>query len=793
MLLLFLLLVCLSVFGQTDSILYDFTNSLVKPYQNYFSLPREHMYTHFNKSCYVPGDDIWFKCYVINPQTKLPSLITKNLIVELYYPDGRLLQQKVLYAENGVADNVFTLDFDSPGGQYFFRAYTNWMRNFTDLSDITSTLTVVGEQQISLEAEAPVDVQLLPESGTLLEGVINKVAVKAIDANGMGVKLHGDILNDMGEVIHSFALNDLGIGSFSTSAVPGLKLHCRMIHADGKETMHPLPVADQQGVVAQVNTFSKNNVYVNIATNAQTIFRVQTFYMMIHNNGDGVLLASFQLSPEKTSQPFVLDKSEFLNGVNCLTVFNENMEPVAERLFYVSNATIKGGIQVEGEVKYSTMALKIKASDAMGNPVVSNLSISVLPGGTSSNKFTNHLMADVLLQSGLRGMVQNPAYYFEDQNNRRAEDLDNLLLTQGWRKYNWKEIVDTMPTTISYEFEQGFTIIGEVKAWLNRKSNAKARVSFFSFENKIFDIIETDSMGRFSFANLFFPELAHVHLTALNERGTGWNREISSSVLPEYKADSIIEVPDFYHDHQREQEPSLPQLFSDVILIDGVTVEARKIQSPFENSVYGGKMGRSIEITTENVNNYSSVQDLLLREFNVSSRYNHESNNWDINMGRGPVTLMGDNPNPAFFLNDIITQDFEWLFSLNVNDIEAISVDKTGFGMGIQGANGAIYVITRTTPLYENREIGNINRLIVKGYANPVAYYVPKYALLPPSPVFTKYATIFWHPNVITDQAGIATLAFEFPFNIDSVDVRIEGITDDGIIFLENQRMAIKH
>jgi hypothetical protein len=781
----------LSVSGQTDSTLYDFTNNMVIPYHNYFSLPREHIYTHFNKSCYVPGDDIWFKSYVINPETKLPSLITKNLIVELYYPDGKLLEQKVLYVENGFADNVFNLDFDSPGGNYIFRAYTNWMRNFTDLADITSYLTVVGEQQGSKEADFHVDVQLMPESGTLLEGLVNKVAIKAVDANGMGIKLDGDILNDMGEVVNTFEINDLGIGSFPISVIPGMKLHCRMIHPNGEETMYPLPVAEQQGVIAQVNTFSNNNVYVNIASNDQTILRAQTFYLMIHNNGNGLLLASFQLSPGKTNQPFVFDKSEFLNGVNCLTVFNENVEPVAERLFYISNATIKGNIKIEGEVKYSTVALKIKASDTMENPVVSNLSISVLPGGTSSNNFGNNLMADVLLQSGLRGMVQNPAYYFEEGDSKRIEDLDNLLLTQGWRKYNWKEIMDTIPADITYEFEQGFTIIGEVKAWLGRKSDAKTQVSFFSFETKLFDVMETDSIGRFSFGNLYFPELAHIHLTALNDRGTGWNREISSSVIPEYKADSVIEVPDYYHYHRGENEPSTPQLFSDVILIDGVTVVANKVESPFENSVYRPAMGRTLEVTKENINRYSSVQDLLQKEFNVLARYNSENYKWDVHMGRGILTLQGENPDPVFILNDIITPDLDWLFSLNVNDIEAISVDKTGFGMGVRGANGTILVITRTTPLYEDWEIGNINRLIVKGYASPATYYVPKYAFLPPSPVFTKYATIFWHPNVITDQEGSATLEFESPFNIDSVDVRIEGITDDGVIFLENQRIAI--
>jgi hypothetical protein len=128
-----------------------------------------------------------------------------------------------------------------------------------------------------------------------------------------------------------------------------------------------------------------------------------------------------------------------------------------------------------------------------------------------------------------------------------------------------------------------------------------------------------------------------------------------------------------------------------------------------------------------------------------------------------------------------------------VMDIEAIAVDKTGLGFGIRGAGGAIIVKTRTTPLYGYRDKINVNTLVVRGYSNPVAYYLPKYEVLPPDPLFTKYAGIYWNPDLVTGDDGEAMIRFEFPFALDSVDVRIEGMTGEGIIFLEEQRVSLEY
>ena len=461
--------------GQNSFPISDFEDAIVDPYLDYFSLPQEQIYTHFNKSSYLPGDAIWFKCYAFNPKSKLPSIVTKNLIVELYRPDGKLVDQKILHVEQGVADHVFFLDMDYPTGEYTFRAHTSWMKNFDDLSNFSTYLNVIGSQPKDTLTDNKIDVQFLPESGTLLEGLTNKVGIKAVDVNGKGVRLSGDIIDEKGVLIKSFELNKLGMGSVILDITQNMKLNCRIYLTEGQHLIYHLPLAEKQGIIAQVNQY-KDKIFVKVATNKQSILNEQTFYLMVHNRGQIQLIYSIKLNPEEKATLLEIDKSELINGVNCLTIFNGNYEPVAERLFYTNNTDIKGEVKENFTFSKDTLSLNISSLDMFGKLVSSNLSLSVLPGGSSSNNFSNSLIADILLKSGLKGKIEEPNYYFEDKDTVRLIDLDNLLITQGWRKYNWQLIKDSTSKVLEYDIEKGFTVNGKVKKWSKRNSNENCQV-----------------------------------------------------------------------------------------------------------------------------------------------------------------------------------------------------------------------------------------------------------------------------------------------------------------------------
>ena len=103
-----LMLVNIFSFGINDSIPGVLINEKINiPYSQHYSVPREQVYIHFNKSGYLPGETIWFTAYVFNPSTGLQSKLTTNLYVELFDPSGKLLAQKNLFVKQGIAFNDF--------------------------------------------------------------------------------------------------------------------------------------------------------------------------------------------------------------------------------------------------------------------------------------------------------------------------------------------------------------------------------------------------------------------------------------------------------------------------------------------------------------------------------------------------------------------------------------------------------------------------------------------------------------------------------------------------------------
>ena len=107
-------------------------SSFLKSYTDYTEASREIIHVHLNKSAYLEGEDIGFTAYVFDKSTKQPSLSTTNLYVNLVDDTNNVVKKALLKVDNGVASNVFTIDTTLTTGNYTFKAYTNWMRNFNE-------------------------------------------------------------------------------------------------------------------------------------------------------------------------------------------------------------------------------------------------------------------------------------------------------------------------------------------------------------------------------------------------------------------------------------------------------------------------------------------------------------------------------------------------------------------------------------------------------------------------------------------------------------------------------------
>jgi len=786
---------CFNSFGQVDQVLLPFNSNVVDRYLEYYSLPREHVYTHFNKSCYLPGDDIWFECYVFDPATSLPGSVSLNLYVELYNPNGKLCSQKILFIGNGRASYVFSLEQASMPGKYTFRAYTNWMKNFGLPYQLISFIQVLGDQtNVNENTNQEYDVQFFPESGTFLEGCLNTIAVKVLDQNGQGVKAKGEILNFKNDTLTTFELNELGMGSFSLFAKESISFSCNVHFPNGKTIEYPLPTIETKGLITKILPLFEDKVRVIAISNQASIESEMKFFIAIHSNGLVCKTGLFYLSPKNTTALIDIKKEELINGVNCLTIFNEEFQPVAERIFFVRNEEIHGSLNIESKYAGDTISLNLLATDSKGLPEAAALSLSVLPSGTVSNKFTNSLLAEILLESGIKGYIENPQYYFEIQNYDRQRDLDALLMTQGWRKYDWKEILQDKIGQPLYDAELGFTIEGEVKNWIKGKSEANTEIVLTSPQNNVTAFGEVDSTGKFQFINLLFTDSTGILLTALDKNGKGWNRSITAKQINIYSPDSLINTGTYYSFRYPISEPSSFSIIPDFIELKEVEIISKKAEkaSPFKDSFFGPKNGKYVEITQENYTRYTCMENLLKREFNIDMHI-EDLDKVTVDMHRGPSSLSRD-IQPVLIINDIPMTDLSYLATIPLNDIEVVAINKSvDYNLGSGGGGGSILIKTRIKPFEWDKAV-ETNRKYIKlqGYAPPIAYYSPKYTQLPSSQVYANYAAIFWAPNIKTDADGKATIQFFVPKGLNGLEMRFEGISSIGTIFLDEFNVSLE-
>jgi len=164
------------------------------------SILYEKVYLHIDRELYSPGDNIWFKSYLVSGINNKLIPGYKNIYVQLISSSGEVVENRLLLSNNGTAVGDFKLSTTLKDGFYTIRAHTKYQKNFGDESFFHKKI-VISASKNSLEINqiivdknpTKIDVSFLPESGNLIENAINHVAFKAVDESGKGVLLEVQI------------------------------------------------------------------------------------------------------------------------------------------------------------------------------------------------------------------------------------------------------------------------------------------------------------------------------------------------------------------------------------------------------------------------------------------------------------------------------------------------------------------------------------------------------------------------------------------------------------------------
>jgi hypothetical protein len=493
----------LNVYAQND-------NSVVKnAVSGLKTLMGDHViekaYLHFDKPYYAAGDTIYFKAYVTLGEQHELSKASAVLHVDLIDPGNSIVNSIKLPLVNGVGWGDFSLPFSYPKGNYRIRAYTRYMQNapdyfFDQTLQVGSLMTSKSAAQ-NPETGQKVDLQFFPEGGQLVTAMISKVAFKAVGPDGLGINLRGVVLDNKGQPVATFTPSHLGMGSFYFLPEAGKTYSAKVTFADGSQNTFSLPAAVEKGIALAVKD-TLDKISIEIHSNQAYLQENMNKQISVVVYGSGTVnTVNTRLDSRRLG--FDIPNNQFPTGVVLVTLFSQNGEPLSERLVFVQNPDLVNLTVNSNKSSYSKrerVSVEVKALDK-GAGTQGHFSVSVIDENkvpfNDDNATT--ILSYLLLSADLKGHIEQPNYYFSHNTDKTTADLDALMLTQGYRRFIWKQLLEGNAPAFSYQPEKTIMITGSAKT----KSGTPAKgldVMLVGAHSTLVD--KTDNNGKFVFENL---------------------------------------------------------------------------------------------------------------------------------------------------------------------------------------------------------------------------------------------------------------------------------------------------
>ncbi|AGC75413.1 hypothetical protein LX97_00111 [Nonlabens dokdonensis] len=771
-LLCFLLLCCWSLSAQNEN-----DDVLSKTYTTFNNIPQEVAYLHLNKSTYIKGEQIAFTAYVLDKLSKNPSAISSNLYVTLENKSGDVLSQQLLGLRNGTASNVIELDSTFTSGSYVIKAYTNWMRNFDAQNHYSEHIRIIDpklEKVIREEITATdLDIQFLPEGGKFVDEVVNAVGIIAKDNTGHGIgNLKGKIYDRENNFISNFSTNQVGIGRFYLKPSISTNYYATYSYKD-EDYKVPLEITiEPLGTVLSCATDSKNlfvNVLLNEATNKQV--KNKKYQIAVHNDR-GILLSDVIFRKEG-KQLFSFDLSTLPSGINVVTLFDDLKEPISERIIFNSVGFEKHAfddVAVSQTADSIQISFKGKSSKASS---LGSISASILPVQTLSYNKHQSIVSQNYLQSYLKGSIENASYYFTDVDGKKRYDLDNLMLTQGWRSYNW---FNKFKIKESYHLaENGLT----VKATLKSDKNKRLDGFYVDLPNEQSHLIldYDDTKDSFWLENVYVEDQDSLFITDILKnqkfRKPKLNIESYPSEFPVFNTETValntkfeeipqVEAYDFILNQPIEGVQNLDEI---------VIVTEREEALTRAEELSKGRFGEVKVLTSSDRKMYFMLEDYIRAQSGIRVEGNR-----DLTFKSRTRDVMAIFIDDAFFGYSIPSR---FIF---MSEVDYVEINQTGLGTqpgsAFRTSGGAIRIYTGPFRIDD----GSKDKKVGVSYTPPLrftsqkSFYTPKYANYN-SDFYLKYGTLDWKAQVTPDDQGNYTIKIKKP--LTPFTIYLEGVLNN--------------
>jgi len=641
---------------------------------------------------------------------------------------------------------------------------------------------------------ADADLQFFPEGGDLIENLSSKIAFKAIQEKGLGIGVKGDVVDNTGKIISKIESQHLGMGSFTLLPESGKTYSANLSFANGVRKTIPLPAARKSGITLSVLTTTATNIMVQINANQAYInaHRNKNYYLVARSKG--IIAFAAQTTISNSSVGAAIPKSKFPDGIIQVTVFDTKGEPLAERLVFLKHSNVSS-LSITSDKKIYGIRQPVKMNvlaKTRNTPIEGNFSVSVYNETKvpSNEDDESSILSSFLLSSELQGYIEKPNYYFNQINEKKIADLDLLMMTQGYRKYSYKEILTGKEPIIDVLPEQGIEFTGVLRT-SNGMPVSNGSLKLVVPESRFYAETKSNVRGEFKFENVNIPDSMEASISARSPNAAkNMMIQINGTAFPEIgknknKAEEKLNIDSLllpYLDHSKRQYRMVTQMLQEVVITSTVIKKPSHADHPALTGL------PSVPDHLINADRFQNCTLFLSCLQSSAMGLTFADNNFYVtrvfNSGlRVPVQVfLNGMPVEVNFLNSIQSAD--------VDNVEIFLKDDLGLVSRTYNTNGILVINTKKVvkgaaiTAEELKKLfppSNVLTFKPQGYLKKKEFYIPKYLTTESKTKGSDFrTTVYWNPRVFTDING--SMAFEF-YNSDnkgSYKAIVEGTDIEG-------------
>lgn len=753
--------------------------------------PVEKVYFHFDRANYMAGQTIWFKGYLY--ADFLPSDKSTTLYVELLNTSSVVINRQVLPVFGGFARGQIELPDTLPGGSYNIRAYTANMLNH-DPGFLYKKNLYIFDRKKNKELSSGVAkstktrIEFFPEGGNFITGLSNSIAYKATGEDGLPVAVSGEVRKENGERIAEFSSYHDGMGFFDLLAEEKNKYYA-VLHDDPLTHKYYLPDQTTKGLVFRVISVGPTRQFEILQRNDDPVFKAAYMIGQMQHH----VVFKKVLKEGKDEMTGMIQTQNLSSGILHITVFNKNGLPLAERLTFVDNREYI----LPGDISWDTLSFFDRGKNhftiSLRDTVKGSFSVSVYdPAFDIKPVREENIFSGLLLTGDLKGYIHNPAYYFSARNDSVQNALDLVMMTNGWRRFRWTDMLkDSLPAN-KYSDEGYITLSGAINMEGTRKPFADKELFIYivtADSARNVQMIRTDAEGHFRLdsmvffghASIFFSDIRgkRSRFIDVKQGGDSLHRVFS---LPLLTADRF-QIPVRYTEIP---EDYVAVMKAEGLLLDGVTVKGYKktklqeLEEEYVSGPFSGDANKVMDMTEENLESYLNILDYL--QFRVPG-LQIQLLSGDAGSGyrvtyRAQASVSDLRDSMLIYLNEVPT-DVDVLSTIPAKDIVLVKIFGSLAAAPGNGSGGVLAVYTKKGAALSSKALAG-ETIMTKGYSVIKEFYSPDYQV-DKSKKSDQRITLYWNPAVL-----IADIDPKIPFVFYNNDrtrqykIVVEGLTADG-------------